>query len=190
MTDGGMTDVGNGFVADMLRKQGLIRDVERDKFAVLAKGVPALEAYLAKCPQEANSMERLVWNDHIGEVVEKALPNLGKWCRTKANVSNHRFDENPYRDQWPDEREDWHDIKGYNPDDEGMNLFQCEQLYDTSDLFRRRCNAAWDEDDANNKELQLERAVALRNRVFWKVLYCVKFSNMIKALRTPKRKHE
>ena len=30
----------------------------------------------------------------------------------------------------------------------------------------------------------------LRNRVFWKVLYCVKFSNMIKALRTPKRKHE
>lgn len=185
-----MTDVGNGFVADMLREQGHIRDVERDEFAVLAKGVPALEAYLAKCPREDNSLERIVWNDHIGEVVEKALPNLGKWCRTKANVANHRFDANPYRDQWPDEREDWYDIKGYNPDDEGMNLFQCEDLYKTSDLFRRRCNAAWDEDDANNKELQLERAVALRNRVFWKVLYCVKFSNIIKALRTQKRKHE
>lgn len=176
-------------VQEMLSQQRRTCDADRDKFAVLAKGVPALEAYLAQCPQEDNSLERLVWNDHIGSTIEKALPNLGKWYRTKANVANHRFDLNPYSNQWPDEREDWYDIKGYNPDDEDMNLRECETLYETSDLFRRRCHAAWDEDDANNKELQLERAVALRNRVFWTVVYCIKFSKIAKALRASRQTH-
>ena len=167
------------------------RDIERDKFALLAKGVPALEAHLKKCPK-GHALARHAWHQNLNSAIGKSLPRLGRWRSTKATVRGHRFDANPYRNQWPDEREDWMDIgidgKAVPYKDIGvegkvvdLETADLEELYETNKEFRDRCDYAWDQADEGYAEEQAARSKALLQLVFCRAYYGIRLVNALKA---------
>jgi hypothetical protein len=175
-------DEGERDFADMFREMEAERDIERDQFGILARGVPALEAYHARCPSEGSTLERLIWHQDITCHIEKSLPRLGKWRRTKATVPGHVFDtEDSGSRRWPDQREDWDDIivDGKAVDfDEDVDL---EALYETHDEFARRCDEIWDEAREEDEADQSERSAALLQMVFCHVYYGVRLVRALKA---------
>jgi hypothetical protein len=174
---------GNPDLDEMFAEMESARDVERDKFGILAKGVPALEAYHARCPSEGSTLERLLWHQDITRHIEKSLPRLGKWRRTKATVPGYTFEL--YSDSgsraWPDQREDWHDIM---VDGKAVNFEEAvdlEALYETHEEFARRCDEIWDEAEEEDAADQSERSAALMQMVFCHVYYGVRFARALKA---------
>lgn len=174
-----------------MRRAEAKRDAERDKFAVLAKGIPGLEEHLRTCPT-GHDIARHAWHLDLDRAIEKTLPRLGRWRRTKATVEGHRFDRNPYRSQWPDQMEDWDDIgvdgKTVANADVGVegkvvDLENCDlrELYDTNEEFRRRCDHLWDLDDECNAADQAERSKALLQMVFCRAYYGVRLMKALKA---------
>ena len=173
----------NPALDEMFAEMEAERDIERDQFGILARGVPALEAYHARCPSEGSTLQRLLWHQDITRHIEKSLPRLGRWRRTKATIPGHRFEL--YSDSgsraWPDQREDWHDImvdgKAVNFD-EAIDL---EELYETHDEFARRCDEIWDEADEEDATLQSERSAALLQMAFCHVYYGVRLMRALRA---------
>ena len=187
-------DWGGAFAVEYhlgMRRADAKRDVERDRFALLAKGVPALEAHLKECPKD-HAICRHAWHLDLNRAIGKSLPRLGRWRSTKATVQGHRFDAEPYRNQWPDQMEDWDDIgldgkevasadvgvEGKVVDLDNTNL---PELYETNKEFRDRCDYWWDLDDKNNAEEQAERSKALLQMVFCRAYYCIRLVNALKA---------
>ena len=128
-------------------------------------------------------MQRLLWHQDITRHIEKSLPRLGRWRRTKATVPNHRFEL--YSDSggraWPDQREDWHDIMvdGKAVDfDEPIDL---EELYETHEEFARRCDEIWDKADEEDATDQSERSAALLQMAFCHVYYGVRLVRALSA---------
>ena len=173
---------GNPELDKVFAEMEAARDAARDRFGILAKGVSELEACHARCPSEGSSLERLLWHQNITRHIEKSLPRLGKWRRTKATVPGHVFeiDDSAHR-RWPDQREYWHDIvvDGKVVDfEEDVDL---EELYETHEEFARRCDETWDEAEAEGAACQAERSKALLQMVFCRAWYGVRLVNALKA---------
>ena len=173
---------GNPDLDEMFREMEAERDIERDQFGILARGVPALEAYHARCPSEGSTLERLIWHQDITRKIEKSLPRLGKWRRTKATVPGHEFEnEDSVSRRWPDQREDWDDILVDGKPVDFEEAIDLEELYETHEEFARRCDEIWDEAEAEDDALQSERSAALLQMVFCRAYYCTRLVNALKA---------
>ena len=179
---------GNPELDKVFAEMEAARDAARDKFGILAKGVSELEACHARCPSEGSSLQRLLWHQDITRHIEKSLPRLGKWRRTKATVQGHLFEsEDSVSRRWPDQREDWDDIvvDGKAVDfEEDVDL---EELYEAHEEFARRCDKIWGEAEAEDDALQSERSKALLQMVFCRAWYGVR---LVRALEARKAARE